>query len=138
VLLGLVGKNAILLVDRTDRLRASGLTRSEALRAAGPSRLRPIVMTTVSVMAALLPIVSGVEEGSDLLQSVALVLIGGLLTSTLLTLVFVPAMYTVFDDLQTGIGRLARWLLSARNQRAAEPVPATSALAAATVTVLDR
>ena len=52
-------------------------------------------------MAALLPIASGLEEGSELLQSVALVLIGGLLTSTLLTLVFVPAMYTVFDDVQS-------------------------------------
>jgi HAE1 family hydrophobic/amphiphilic exporter-1 len=51
-------------------------------------------------MAALLPIATGVEEGSELLVSVALVLIGGLLTSTLLTLVFVPAMYTVFDDIQ--------------------------------------
>jgi hypothetical protein len=56
-------------------------------------------MTTLSVMAALLPIASGLEEGSELLQSVALVLIGGLVTSTLLTLVFVPAMYTIFDDI---------------------------------------
>jgi hydrophobic/amphiphilic exporter-1 (mainly G- bacteria), HAE1 family len=108
VLLGLVGKNAILLVDRTDRLRRAGLDRHSALLQAGPTRLRPIVMTTVSVMAALLPIVSGVEEGSDLLQSVALVLIGGLLTSTLLTLVFVPAMYTVFDDLEQLVLRLVR------------------------------
>lgn len=120
VLLGLVGKNAILLVDRADRLRGAGLSRSEALLAAGPSRLRPIIMTTVSVMAALLPIVSGVEEGSDLLQSVALVLIGGLLTSTLLTLVFVPAMYTVFDDLQVGIGRLVRWTFRARARGAGQ------------------
>jgi len=108
VLLGLVGKNAILLVDRTHNLRQSGYERSAALLAAGPSRLRPIVMTTLSVMAALLPIASGLEEGSELLQSVALVLIGGLLTSTLLTLVFVPAMYTVFDDLQEIIVRLLR------------------------------
>jgi hydrophobic/amphiphilic exporter-1 (mainly G- bacteria), HAE1 family len=100
VLLGLVGKNAILLVDRTHNLRLAGLDRHAALLAAGPSRLRPIVMTTLSVMAALLPIATGLEEGSELLQSVALVLIGGLLTSTLLTLVFVPAMYTVFDDLE--------------------------------------
>ena len=101
VLLGLVGKNAILLVDRTHRLRQSRLERNAALLAAGPSRLRPIVMTTLSVMGALLPIASGIEEGSELLQSVGWVLIGGLLTSTLLTLVLVPAMYTVFDDLQT-------------------------------------
>ena len=108
VLLGLVGKNAILLVDRTDTLRREGYDRFAALLHAGPTRLRPIVMTTASVMAALLPIVSGVEEGSELLQSVALVLIGGLLTSTLLTLVFVPAMYTVFDDVQQLVLRLVR------------------------------
>jgi HAE1 family hydrophobic/amphiphilic exporter-1 len=108
VLLGLVGKNAILLVDRADRLRRAGLDRHAALLEAGPSRLRPIVMTTLSVMAALMPIASGLEEGSELLQSVALVLIGGLLTSTLLTLVFVPAMYTIFDDLQALVVRLVR------------------------------
>jgi len=108
VLLGLVGKNAILLVDRTHHLRETGYDRYCALLAAGPTRLRPIVMTTLSVMAALLPIASGLEEGSELLQSVALVLIGGLLTSTLLTLVFVPAMYTVFDDLQELVLRLVR------------------------------
>jgi HAE1 family hydrophobic/amphiphilic exporter-1 len=108
VLLGLVGKNAILLVDRTHHLRQSGYDRAAALLAAGPSRLRPIVMTTLSVMAALLPIATGLEEGSELLQSVALVLIGGLATSTLLTLVFVPAMYTVFDDLEVVVARLLR------------------------------
>jgi HAE1 family hydrophobic/amphiphilic exporter-1 len=108
VLLGLVGKNAILLVDRTHHLRQTGHDRAAALLAAGPSRLRPIVMTTLSVMAALLPIASGLEEGSELLQSVALVLIGGLLTSTLLTLVFVPAMYTVFDDIEVLALRLVR------------------------------
>jgi HAE1 family hydrophobic/amphiphilic exporter-1 len=100
VLSGLVGKNAILLVDYTDRLRKEGMERNAALRKAGPTRLRPIIMTTVSVMAALMPIASGLEEGSELLVSVAVVLIGGLLTSTVLTLVFVPAMYTIFDDLE--------------------------------------
>ena len=106
VLTGLVGKNAILLVDYTNHLRQNGMSRSEALLKAGPTRLRPIVMTTVSVMAALLPIASGLEEGSELLVSVAVVLIGGLLTSTLLTLVFVPAMYTVFDDLESLVARV--------------------------------
>ena len=86
-------------------LRQRGMARGEALLKAGPTRLRPIVMTTVSVMAALLPIASGLEEGSELLVSVAVVLIGGLLTSTLLTLVFVPAMYTIFDDIQAFIVR---------------------------------
>jgi HAE1 family hydrophobic/amphiphilic exporter-1 len=65
-------------------------------------------MTTLSIMAALLPIASGLEEGSELLKAAAVVLIGGLTTSTLLTLVFVPAMYTLFDDLQHLVGRLFR------------------------------
>ena len=100
VLVGLVGKNAILLVDYTEILRARGLRAHGGAAEAGPTRLRPIIMTTMSVMVALLPIASGLEEGSELLQAAAVVLIGGLLTSTLLTLVFVPAMYTIFDDMQ--------------------------------------
>jgi HAE1 family hydrophobic/amphiphilic exporter-1 len=118
-----VGKNAILLVDYTEILRARGRDRTAALLEAGPTRLRPIVMTTMSVMAALLPIASGIEEGSELLQSAAVVLIGGLLTSTLLTLVFVPAMYQLFDSLESTVRRLFR-----RGQR---PVIATAAAQAA-------
>ena len=71
-------------------------------------------MTTMSVMVALLPIASGLEEGSELLQAAAVVLIGGLLTSTLLTLVFVPAMYTIFDDMQAGVVGLFRRLTGSR------------------------
>jgi hypothetical protein len=64
----------------------------------------------MSVMVALLPVASGLEEGSELLQAAAGVLIGGLLTSTLLALVFVPAMYTIFDDMQAGVVRIFRRL----------------------------
>src|SRR5207237_6274555 len=71
VLVGLVGKNAILLVDYTEILRARGHGRADALLIAGPTRLRPIIMTTLSVIAALLPIASGLEEGSELLQAAA-------------------------------------------------------------------
>jgi HAE1 family hydrophobic/amphiphilic exporter-1 len=91
-------------------------------------------MTTVSVMAALLPIATGLEEGSELLQSVALVLIGGLVTSTLLTLVFVPAMYTIFDDLQASVVRLFRRLsrsgpaVAAESPPTATPAPPTRPL----------
>jgi HAE1 family hydrophobic/amphiphilic exporter-1 len=106
VLVGLVGKNAILLVDYTEILQARGYDRTSALLEAGPTRLRPIIMTTLSVMVALIPIASGLEEGSELLQAAAVVLIGGLLTSTLLTLVFLPAMFTVFDDMQQAVRRL--------------------------------
>jgi HAE1 family hydrophobic/amphiphilic exporter-1 len=80
-------------------------------------------MTTLSIMAALLPITTGLEEGSELLQSVGLVLIGGLLTSTLLTLVFVPAMYTIFDDIQNLFVRLVRRDTAARQKFTGLPVP---------------
>jgi HAE1 family hydrophobic/amphiphilic exporter-1 len=106
LLMGLVGKNAILLVDYTDTLRKRGDSRLEALLEAGPTRLRPIFMTTLSVMFALVPVASGIEAGSELLKAAAVVLIGGLLTSTLLTLVFVPAMYTIFDDIEHAVRRL--------------------------------
>jgi len=108
VLLGLVGKNAILLVDYTEILEQRGYNRTDALLEAGPTRLRPILMTTLSVQCALLPVATGLEQGSELLRSAAVVLIGGLLTSTLLTLFFVPAMFTVFDDVQRGMSRLLR------------------------------
>jgi hydrophobic/amphiphilic exporter-1 (mainly G- bacteria), HAE1 family len=121
VLVGLVGKNAILLVDYTKILQARGYSRNDALFAAGPTRLRPIVMTTISVMAALLPIASGLDEGSELLKAAAVVLIGGLITSTL-TLVFVPAMFTVFDDIEQWVRRLF-----SRGQKPAAPVASHTA-----------
>src|SRR5258708_35930648 len=77
LLMGLVGKNAILLVDYTDTLRKRGDSRLEALLEAGPTRLRPILMTTLSVVFALLPVGSGLETGSELLKAAAVVLIGG-------------------------------------------------------------
>ncbi len=112
MLVGIVGKNAILLVDYTDTLRKRGYSRTEALLEAGPTRLRPIVMTTMAILTGLAPVSVGFEVGSELLRAAALVMMGGLLTSTLLTLVFVPAMYTIFDDVQElivrGIRRIAR------------------------------
>lgn len=107
LLMGLVGKNAVLLVDFTDRMRKQGMTRADALLHAGPTRLRPILMTTASVIVALAPIAFGLEAGSDLLKAAAIVLVGGLVTSTVLTLVFVPAMYTIFDDIQNAFARVA-------------------------------
>jgi hypothetical protein len=65
-------------------------------------------MTSLSVMASLAPVASGIEAGSELLKAAAIVLIGGLLTSTVLTLVFVPAMYTIFDDIERAFARLVR------------------------------
>lgn len=120
VLLGLVGKNAILLVDYTDTLRKRGHERNAALLEAGPTRLRPIVMTTASIFAGLAPVALGIEPGSELLRSAAVVLIGGLLTSTLLTLVFVPAMYTIFDDIQEFVVGLITRIAKPRPMEPAE------------------
>lgn len=114
LLLGLVGKNAILLVDYTDTLRKRGLERTAALIEAGPTRLRPIVMTTCAVMVALAPVALGLEPGSELLKAAGVVVIGGMLTSTLLTLLFVPAMYTIFDDIQEFILRVVRQVIKPR------------------------
>lgn len=121
-LFGLVGKNGILLVDYTNTLRRRGLSREEALLEAGPTRLRPILMTTATIVIALLPVALKLGEGSELRAPVALVVMGGMLSSTLLTLLFVPASYTYFDSLQNLILRLFR----RGTQPAAELAPAAA------------
>jgi HAE1 family hydrophobic/amphiphilic exporter-1 len=109
VLMGLVGKNGILLIDYTNTLRQRGLSRSAALRQAGETRLRPILMTTVALVAGLMPLALGLEEGSETYKGMASVIIGGMLSSTVLSLLVVPCMYTYFDDLQRGILALWHW-----------------------------
>ncbi len=98
-LFGLVNKNAILLVDRIKNLRASGLGREAAITQAGAQRLRPIVMTTAATILGMLPIALGFGAGAELRAPMAVAIIGGLITSTLLTLVVVPVAYTLVDDL---------------------------------------
>jgi multidrug efflux pump subunit AcrB len=99
-LLGLVNKNAILLVDAIRRERATGLPRAEAVAAAGEQRLRPILMTTFATILGMLPIALGFGAGAELRQPMATAIIGGLLTSTMLSLLVVPVVYTIFDDLR--------------------------------------
>ncbi len=106
MLIGLVAKNAILLVDYTNTLRNRGYERLEALREAGRTRLRPILMTTSTMTFAMLPLAVKIGAGSEDRSPMATVLVGGLLTSTLLTLVFVPVVYSYLDDLS---GVLARF-----------------------------
>ncbi len=118
MLTGLVAKNAILLVDYTNTLRKRGYSRTEALLEAGPTRLRPILMTTAAMVFAMLPLALRLGEGSETRSPLAIVVIGGLLTSTLLTLVVVPAGYTVMDDFQEWIG--TRF---GRRKRAKEGLP---------------
>jgi hydrophobic/amphiphilic exporter-1 (mainly G- bacteria), HAE1 family len=100
MLMGLVTKNAILLVDYTITLRHQGLGREEALMKAGPVRLRPIVMTTAAMVFGMLPTALKIGEGAESRAPMAIAVIGGLITSTLLTLVVVPVVYTLVDDLE--------------------------------------
>ncbi|HEX9014905.1 MAG TPA: efflux RND transporter permease subunit [Chloroflexota bacterium] len=106
MLMGLVTKNGILLVDYTNTLRSRGYSRLDALLESGPTRLRPILMTTAAMVCAMIPVASKLGEGAATRSPMGIVVIGGLITSTLLTLVVVPAGYTVMDDLQSWVGRL--------------------------------
>ena len=99
-LLGLVNKNAILLVDAIKRERAAGATRAQAVARAGELRLRPILMTTFATILGMLPIALGFGAGAELRQPMAATIIGGLITSSVLTLIVVPVAYTLFDDLR--------------------------------------
>lgn len=98
-LLGLLDKNALLLVDYANQLRKKGISRQEAIITTGITRLRPILMTTFSTILGMLPIALGIGAGAELRQPMAVAIIGGLLTSTILSLIFVPVFYTVVEDL---------------------------------------
>jgi hydrophobe/amphiphile efflux-1 (HAE1) family protein len=100
MLMGIVAKNSILLVDFAIEEMRIGKTRLQAIVEAGHKRARPIVMTTVAMVAGMLPVASGLGEASDFRQPMAIAVIGGLITSTCLTLVIVPAVFTLFDDIE--------------------------------------
>jgi HAE1 family hydrophobic/amphiphilic exporter-1 len=105
-LLGLVTKNAILLIDYTNTLRErDGLARDDALRRAGPVRLRPILMTTFAMIFGMLPVALGAGSGAESRQPMAVAIVGGLVSSTLLTLLVVPAVYSLLDQAATWVRR---------------------------------
>jgi len=111
MLMGIVMKNGILLVDYTNTLRARGLPLFEAALRAGTTRMRPVLMTAVSTVFGMLPVAFGTGDGSEWRSPMAVVAIGGLLTSTALTLIVVPVAYTLVDDAQRALGAsLARLL----------------------------
>jgi hydrophobic/amphiphilic exporter-1 (mainly G- bacteria), HAE1 family len=107
-LVGLVGKNAILLVDFTNTLRGRGYTRHDALVEAGPTRLRPIMMTTLALVLGMLPVALAIGAGSEFRETIGITIIGGMLLSTFLTLLVIPCSYTIFDDLLIGLGNVFR------------------------------
>ncbi len=97
MLAGIVVNNAIVLVDFINQLRAQGLEKFEAIRQAGSVRLRPILMTTLTTVLGLLPMAIGLGEGAEVRAPMAIAVIGGLLVSTLLTLVVIPVVYSLLD-----------------------------------------
>lgn len=101
MLMGLVTKNAILLIDFAKQRRAEGIERNEALVQAAVQRTRPIIMTTTAMIVGMLPLALGIGPGAEARAPMAHAIIGGLITSTILTLVVVPVVYTLFDDLQS-------------------------------------
>src|SRR5688572_13021057 len=104
MLAGIVVSNAILLVDYINTLRRrDGMPLREAVELGGRTRLRPILMTSIATMLGLVPMAIGIGEGGELQAPLARVVVGGLLTSTLVTLVLVPAVYTVFEEGWSGI-----------------------------------
>jgi len=108
-LIGLVGKNSILLVDRANDLRRQGYDRTTALEMAGQHRLRPIIMTSAVLILSMLPVALKLGDGGEIRAPIGAVLVGGMATSTLLSLLFVPVSYTYFDSFQNLLGWLVRW-----------------------------
>jgi HAE1 family hydrophobic/amphiphilic exporter-1 len=101
MLMGLVTKNGILLVDYTNVMRERGMTRFDALVKAGPTRLRPILMTTFAMIFGMVPVALALGEGAEFRAPMGQAVIGGLITSTLLTLFIVPVVYSILDDISS-------------------------------------
>ncbi|MDP2228450.1 MAG: efflux RND transporter permease subunit [Moraxellaceae bacterium] len=122
MLMGIVTKNAILLVDFIQKAVAEGVPRDEAILNAGRTRLRPILMTSAATVAGMLPLALGLGEGAEQRSPMAHALIGGMITSTVLTLIVVPVVYTLLDDLKRLIPAL---LVSWRQGNSTPAEPAT-------------
>ncbi|MDQ2085679.1 efflux RND transporter permease subunit [Herbivorax sp. ANBcel31] len=100
MLSGIVVNNAILLIDYINKLRKRGMERNDAIIKAGPTRLRPILMTTLTTVLAMIPLSLGIGEGAEIQAPLATVVIFGLALATMLTLLVIPVIYTLFDDIR--------------------------------------
>jgi HAE1 family hydrophobic/amphiphilic exporter-1 len=99
MLCGIAVSNAIILIDRINQLREAGLSKKDSIVTAGSQRIRPILMTSLTTIFALLPLTIGIGESASLRSPMALAVIGGLISSTILTLIVIPCVYWVFDSL---------------------------------------
>jgi Cu/Ag efflux pump CusA len=125
MLMGIVTKNAILLVDFAVEEIAKGVERNVAIVDAGRKRARPIVMTTIAMAAGMIPSAMAFGEGGEFRSPMAIAVIGGVLTSTLLTLWVVPVVFVWVERIRREPARLLRW--ARRTRPAAAPEPAASA-----------
>ncbi len=123
MLMGLVAKNAILLLDAARAEERAGVDREEALMHAGRKRFRPILMTTFALVAGMMPVAIGVGEGGEFYRPMAVSIIGGTITSTLLTLLVIPSFY---DSIEIGREKFVRWVARLRGKapRAGEVISA--------------
>jgi len=118
MLVGIVVKNAIVMVDYTNLMRDRGLSIVQSVLVAGKSRLRPVLMTTVTTLLGMLPLAISQGEGADMWRPMAIAIIGGLLFSTMVTLIFVPVIYSIFGAVRIRKARKAQLTTngSQRNQ----------------------
>ncbi|MDH3685802.1 MAG: efflux RND transporter permease subunit, partial [Myxococcales bacterium] len=124
LLFGLVTKNSILLVDFANQLRRDGMDKLEAMRTAAPVRMRPVLMTALSMIFGVLPAAIGVGPGSESRQPMAIVTAAGMLSSTVLTLLVVPVFYLALDD---GVEWIKNRLAARRERRHPTAVPSVGA-----------
>jgi len=108
MLIGLAAKNAILIVEFAVQRRAEGLAPVEAVIAAAQTRLRPILMTSIAFIAGLMPLVLSSGAGASSRHSLGTAVVGGMVVSTVLNLIVIPAMYIIFDDAATRLGTLTK------------------------------
>ena len=117
MLLGIAAKNSILLVDYANQLVRNGIDRKDAIVKAGKIRLRPILMTTIALIAGTMPIAIGLNEASRQRTSMGVALIGGLVSSTLLTLIVIPAAYHFIDVFRVWSNNLSKRIFISKKQR---------------------
>ena len=119
MLMGIVTKNAIMLVEFALQAMSDGVPKRDAILDAVHKRARPIIMTTIAMAAGMLPSALSQGDGSEFRSPMAVAVIGGLLLSTLLSLLFVPSLFSLLDGMQDRLGRVLRQLIGVNSERKA-------------------